>query len=82
MSRNVQPLSPFSRTNDYEKNEGSNASASLWIARRHGLLQNICDSKGIILIGDAAQAHGAAMGEKKVGNLATMECFSFYPTKI
>ena len=35
----------------------------------------------MILIGDAAQAHGAEIGGKKVGTLAPMECFSFYPTK-
>ena len=44
-------------------------------------LQKICVSKGIILIGDAAQAHGAEMGGKRVGTLAPLECFSFYPTK-
>ena len=44
-------------------------------------LQEICDSYGLTLIGDAAQAHGAKLEGKMVGTLAAMECFSFYPTK-
>jgi len=44
-------------------------------------LQEISHSNDLILIGDAAQAHGAMMGGKMVGSLAEMECFSFYPTK-
>ena len=43
--------------------------------------QEICKDAGIYLIGDAAQAHGAAIGNEKVGVLADIECFSFYPTK-
>ncbi|MDR0533151.1 MAG: DegT/DnrJ/EryC1/StrS family aminotransferase [Verrucomicrobiales bacterium] len=33
------------------------------------------------VIEDAAQAHGAAIGGKKVGNFAPLTAFSFYPTK-
>lgn len=43
--------------------------------------RKIADEHGIHLIGDAAQAHGAAIGTDKVGTLADIECFSFYPTK-
>jgi len=35
---------------------------------------------GLIVIEDACQAHGAAVGEQKVGSFGT-GCFSFYPTK-
>ncbi len=41
------------------------------IAQRHGLG----------LIEDAAQAHGAAIDGRRVGNLGDAACFSFYPGK-
>ncbi len=41
------------------------------IARRHKL----------IVIEDAAQAHGAEYRGRRVGGIADMGCFSFYPTK-
>jgi len=41
------------------------------VARRHGL----------VVIEDAAQAHGAKYKGRSVGNIADMTCFSFYPTK-
>jgi dTDP-4-amino-4,6-dideoxygalactose transaminase len=43
----------------------------LAIARRHGLM----------VIEDAAQAHGAEYKGKRVGSLGTLGCFSFYPGK-
>jgi dTDP-4-amino-4,6-dideoxygalactose transaminase len=36
---------------------------------------------GLVVIEDAAQAHGARVGEKRVGSFGAMGCFSFYPTK-
>jgi len=41
------------------------------IARRHGL----------VVIEDAAQAHGAEYRGRRAGNLGDMACFSFYPGK-
>ena len=37
--------------------------------------------KGIPIIEDACQAHGATYKGKKVGSLGDVGCFSFYPTK-
>jgi dTDP-4-amino-4,6-dideoxygalactose transaminase len=36
---------------------------------------------GVPVIEDAAQAHGALVGSRRAGSLATAGCFSFYPTK-
>jgi dTDP-4-amino-4,6-dideoxygalactose transaminase len=41
------------------------------IARRHGLA----------VIEDAAQAHGARIGERRAGAFGDVACFSFYPAK-
>ena len=43
-------------------------------------IMRICREHGLILIEDAAQAHGAEFEGKKVGSFGT-GCFSFYPTK-
>jgi len=37
--------------------------------------------KGIVVIEDAAQAHGAMYDGKRVGSIADMTCFSFYAAK-
>jgi dTDP-4-amino-4,6-dideoxygalactose transaminase len=41
----------------------------------------IADARGIAVIEDAAQAHGARYGGKRVGTLARAATFSFYPGK-
>ncbi|SDA69484.1 DegT/DnrJ/EryC1/StrS family aminotransferase [Methanobrevibacter millerae] len=44
----------------------------------------ICDiakDHDLLVIEDAAQAHGTTYNGKKVGSLGDMACFSFYPTK-
>ncbi len=43
-------------------------------------INEICEDHNLILIEDAAQAHGAKFDGKKVGSFGT-GCFSFYPTK-
>jgi dTDP-4-amino-4,6-dideoxygalactose transaminase len=44
-------------------------------------LREIADRHGVVLIEDACQAHGAAIGERKTGALDVSASFSFYPTK-
>ena len=49
---------------------------------RPAAMDEILDvSDGIPVIEDAAQAHGARYGGRRVGSLSTAGCFSFYPTK-
>ncbi len=44
-------------------------------------LRAIADRHGVVLIEDACQAHGAAIGDRKAGALGVSASFSFYPTK-
>jgi dTDP-4-amino-4,6-dideoxygalactose transaminase len=44
-------------------------------------IKEICDKHDLLLIEDCAQAHGAAIGGKKVGTFGDFGAFSFYPTK-
>ncbi len=44
-------------------------------------LRKIADRHNIYLVEDAAQAHGATIGEKKVGTFGDISVFSFYPGK-
>ena len=44
-------------------------------------IKSFADEKGIPIIEDACQAHGAEYKGKKVGSLGDVGCFSFYPTK-
>lgn len=47
-------------------------------------IERICAfaaERGIPVIEDCAQAHGARLGSKKAGSWGLMGCFSFYPTK-
>jgi dTDP-4-amino-4,6-dideoxygalactose transaminase len=41
----------------------------------------IADRHGLKVIEDAAQAHGARWGGRRVGSLADVACFSFFPGK-
>ena len=44
-------------------------------------IAGLCRARGIPLIEDCAQAHGALRGGKRAGSFADIACFSFYPTK-
>ncbi|MCC7552021.1 MAG: DegT/DnrJ/EryC1/StrS family aminotransferase [Methanobacterium sp.] len=44
-------------------------------------INTIAEEHDLVVIEDAAQAHGAMFQDKKVGSLGDMGCFSFYPTK-
>ena len=44
-------------------------------------LSDIAQKHHLLLIEDAAQAHGAVWRNKKAGNLGDVAAFSFYPTK-
>ncbi len=46
-----------------------------------GDIQQVADSAGIAVIEDAAQAHGAQIGDRKIGSLGRAASFSHYPTK-
>lgn len=42
---------------------------------------SLARDRGIRVVEDACQAHGAAYGKKKAGSIGDTGCFSFYPTK-
>jgi perosamine synthetase len=44
-------------------------------------LGDLCKKKGLALVEDCAQAHGAAVGERRVGSFGRTASFSFYATK-
>jgi perosamine synthetase len=45
------------------------------------VLKEIAGDKGIALVEDSAQAHGAEYKGQKTGSIGDMACFSFYATK-
>ncbi|MBS1196944.1 MAG: DegT/DnrJ/EryC1/StrS family aminotransferase [Proteobacteria bacterium] len=57
------------------------------VTHLYGMLANMrsillfAREKGIPVIEDCAQSHGASRQGKKAGSLADIACFSFYPTK-
>ena len=44
-------------------------------------LRAFCDTNGLLLVEDAAQAHGATFAGVSPGQYSDAACFSFYPTK-
>lgn len=52
------------------------------VTRNLGELRDICEAEGLVLIEDAAHAHGAAIDGEMAGTLGVAGGFSFFPTKI
>lgn len=46
-----------------------------------GAVLELADKRGIPVVEDCAQAHGAQRNGKKAGSFGAIACFSFYPTK-
>jgi dTDP-4-amino-4,6-dideoxygalactose transaminase len=46
-----------------------------------GAITAIARSHGLAVIEDASQAHGATLGERRIGSLGDLACFSFYYSK-
>lgn len=44
-------------------------------------IMKIADSRGIPVVEDCAQSHGAAIDERLTGTFGAIGCFSFFPTK-
>jgi dTDP-4-amino-4,6-dideoxygalactose transaminase len=44
-------------------------------------VKSVCDNHNLILIEDAAQAHGAKYNGTRIGTFGKMACYSFYPGK-
>jgi dTDP-4-amino-4,6-dideoxygalactose transaminase len=44
-------------------------------------LRRLAERRGLLLVEDAAQAHGARYRGRRAGSLARAGCFSFYPAK-
>jgi len=44
-------------------------------------MKEMADAHGLVLIEDACQAHGGAIGARKAGGMGVSATFSFYPTK-
>ena len=44
-------------------------------------IMSVAGDRGLIVIEDCAQAHGASLGGRKTGSWGHMAAFSFYPTK-
>jgi dTDP-4-amino-4,6-dideoxygalactose transaminase len=44
-------------------------------------LQDLATARGLVVVEDACQAHGAAFGGRRAGSMGHAAAFSFYPTK-
>jgi dTDP-4-amino-4,6-dideoxygalactose transaminase len=45
-------------------------------------IRSICDERGVVLVEDAAHAHGASFEGRAAGTFGHAATFSFYPTKV
>ena len=44
-------------------------------------LNDLAEDRGVVIVSDAAQAHGTEYDGRDVGSYDTLNCYSFYPTK-
>lgn len=45
-------------------------------------IRSLCDERGVVLIEDAAHAHGSRLAGRAAGRWSRAAAFSFYPTKV
>ena len=45
-------------------------------------LESLCERRGLALVEDAAEAHGAEYRGRRCGSFGTLSCFSFYANKV
>ncbi|HSS10563.1 MAG TPA: DegT/DnrJ/EryC1/StrS family aminotransferase [Acidimicrobiales bacterium] len=45
-------------------------------------IRALCERRGLVLIEDAAHAHGSTLDDQKAGSFGYAAAFSFYPTKV
>ena len=45
-------------------------------------IRDLCDRRGVVLVEDAAHAHGASLAGRSAGRFGRVSAFSFYPTKV
>lgn len=69
------------------KHKITSKTKAIVVVHLYGLMTNmdeickLCNDNNIILIEDAAQAHGAEWNGKRAGSFGRLSCFSFYPGK-
>ena len=86
IERRRYTMDPVSLEQALETGDGRRAKAII-VVHLYGLPANmaeimrIADHRGIPVIEDCAQAHGAAVNGKPVGSWGRLATYSFYPTK-
>ena len=83
----VDPDSLLIDPSDLEKKLAVNNIKAVVVTHLYGQVAPIknviemCSNRGVMVLEDCAQAHGAQVDGKKVGSFGDISTFSFYPTK-